>query len=144
MGCFHAECVEDQTYAAPHVGWRADVTGRHSLGCRDIEFNTDVLDLNDRTNIDLRCFSRSGFILPGTYTMLVQINGQALSEQSVAFYPLMMTRRVARPACPQRSWRNFGLKAIEAARLTRWKGDECLDLQGLPGAEVSADLATSH
>lgn len=45
-------------------------------GAGDIEFNTDVLDLSDRTNIDLSQFARSGFILPGTYSMVVQINNQ--------------------------------------------------------------------
>lgn len=67
------------------------------LGAGDIEFNTDVLDLNDRTNIDLSQFARSGFILPGTYSMVVQINTQAIAEQSVAFYPPMMIPKGARP-----------------------------------------------
>ena len=41
-----------------------------ALGAGDIEFNTDVLDLVDRTNIDLSQFARSGFILPGTYQVM--------------------------------------------------------------------------
>ena len=114
-----------------------------ALGAGDIEFNTDVLDLNDRTNIDLSRFSRSGFILPGTYTMLVQLNGQALSEQSVAFYPPDDDPKGSQACLSAELVAQLGLKAIEAARLTGWKGDECLDLQGLPGAEVTADLATS-
>lgn len=53
----------------------------------EVQFNTDILDLNDRTNIDLSQFSRSGFILPGTYPMSVQINNQLLPEQHVSFFP---------------------------------------------------------
>ncbi|MBX6999886.1 hypothetical protein, partial [Providencia rettgeri] len=34
---------------------------------RVIEFNTDVLDVEDRNNIDLEQFNRIGFIMPGTY-----------------------------------------------------------------------------
>ncbi|RTG20893.1 hypothetical protein D9B68_13440, partial [Serratia marcescens] len=30
-----------------------------------IQFNTDILDVNDRKNIDLSQFSRSGYIMPG-------------------------------------------------------------------------------
>lgn len=48
-----------------------------ALGAADIEFNTDVLDLSDRTNIDLSQFARSGFVMPGTYSMMVQVNAQA-------------------------------------------------------------------
>lgn len=58
-----------------------------AMASGDIEFNTDVLDLNDRTNIDLSRFARSGFILPGTYSMVVQVNAQPIAEQSVVFYP---------------------------------------------------------
>lgn len=57
------------------------------LATGDIQFNTDILDLNDRSNFDLSQFSRSGFILPGTYPMAVQINSDTLPEQSVVFYP---------------------------------------------------------
>lgn len=61
--------------------------GGKVLAVEDIQFNTDILDLNDRTNIDLSQFSRSGFILPGTYPMQVQINTQLLPEQRIPFYP---------------------------------------------------------
>ena len=109
----------------------------------DIEFNTDVLDLNDRTNIDLSRFARSGFILPGTYTMLVQINGQPVSEQSVAFYPPEDDPKGSQACLSVDVVEQLGLKASEAASLTWWKGSECLDIHSLPGTEVSADLATS-
>ena len=55
-----------------------------ALGATEIQFNTDILDLNDRTNIDLSQFSRSGFILPGVYPMVVQLNAQSLPEHRVA------------------------------------------------------------
>ena len=57
-----------------------------ALAAAEIQFNTDILDLNDRNNIDLSQFSRSGFILPGTYSMAVEINAQTLPEQKVAFH----------------------------------------------------------
>lgn len=52
----------------------------------DIQFNTDVLDVNDRKNIDLSQFSRGGYIMPGQYGMAVHINKATLPEQPVAFY----------------------------------------------------------
>lgn len=75
-----------------------------AMASGDIEFNTDVLDLSDRTNIDLSRFARSGFILPGTYSMVVQINNQAMAEQSVAFFPPIMIPKAARPVCRRRLW----------------------------------------
>ncbi|MCK1784035.1 outer membrane usher protein [Pseudomonas sp. TNT11] len=114
-----------------------------ALGAGDIEFNTDVLDLVDRTNIDLSQFARSGFILPGTYSMLVQINSQPISEQSVAFYPPDNDPKGSQACVSRGLVDQLGLKASGAAKLTWWKGGECLDIQGLPGMEVSGDLASS-
>ncbi|MFT0475717.1 outer membrane usher protein [Pseudomonas antarctica] len=114
-----------------------------ALGAADIEFNTDVLDLSDRTNIDLSQFARSGFILPGTYVMVLQINGQPVSEQSVTFYPPDNEPKGSQACLSKALVEQLGLKASEVAGLTWWKGGECLDIQGLPGMEVSGDLATS-
>ncbi|SQI34304.1 Outer membrane usher protein papC precursor [Serratia plymuthica] len=35
-----------------------------NVAAADIEFNTDVLDVTDRANIDLEQFSRGNFIMP--------------------------------------------------------------------------------
>ncbi|WP_158242100.1 outer membrane usher protein [Pseudomonas sp. QC2] len=113
------------------------------LGAGDIEFNTDVLDLNDRTNIDLSQFARSGFILPGTYSMVVQINTQAIAEQSVAFYPPDDDPKGSEACLSPELVEQLGLKTSGAAKLTWWNGGRCLDITGLPGMEVSGDLATS-
>ncbi|MDY0833327.1 MULTISPECIES: outer membrane usher protein [unclassified Pseudomonas] len=114
-----------------------------ALGAGDIEFNTDVLDLNDRTNIDLSQFARSGFILPGNYSMLVQINTQPISEQSVAFYPPDNDPKGSQACLSRELVEQLGLKASETAKLRWWKDGQCLDIEGLPGMEVSADLASA-
>ena len=89
-----------------------------ALGAGDIEFNTDVLDLSDRSNIDLSQFARSGFILPGTYSMVVQINTQPLSEQSVAFYPPDNDPKGSQACLSPGLVEQLGLKASGAASLT--------------------------
>ncbi|MGO7690415.1 FimD/PapC N-terminal domain-containing protein, partial [Rhizobium ruizarguesonis] len=52
----------------------------------DVQFNTDVLDVKDRANIDLGEFSRAGYVMPGTYTMTVHINKTSLPAESITFY----------------------------------------------------------
>ncbi len=114
-----------------------------ALGAGDIEFNTDVLDLSDRSNIDLSQFARSGFILPGTYSMVIQINNQPISEQSVAFYPPDDDPKGSEACLSRNLVEQLGLKKSETAKITWWKAGECLNVQNLPGMEVSGDLATS-
>ncbi|AZF22479.1 MULTISPECIES: outer membrane usher protein [unclassified Pseudomonas] len=114
-----------------------------AMGAADIEFNTDVLDLSDRTNIDLSQFARSGFILPGTYSMAVQLNAQSIPEQSVAFYPPDNDPKGSQACLSHSLVEQLGLKAADAGKLTWWRDGECLDITSLPGMEVSGDLATS-
>ncbi|MBS7845157.1 outer membrane usher protein [Pseudomonas fluorescens] len=114
-----------------------------AMASGDIEFNTDVLDLSDRTNIDLSRFARSGFILPGTYSMVVQINNQAMAEQSVAFFPPDNDPKGSQACLSPALVDLLGLKVSSAAELKWWKGHDCLDIESLPGMEVSGDLATS-
>ncbi|NWC71207.1 outer membrane usher protein [Pseudomonas sp. P7758] len=114
-----------------------------AMGAGDIEFNTDVLDLIDRSNIDLSQFARSGFILPGTYSMVVQLNTQPISEQSVAFFAPDDDPKGSVPCLSRELVEQLGLKASGADQLKWWKGGQCLDVTGLPGMEVSADLGTS-
>ncbi|SDU35271.1 Outer membrane usher protein FimD/PapC [Pseudomonas yamanorum] len=113
------------------------------MGAGDIEFNTDVLDLIDRSNIDLSQFARSGFILPGTYSMVVQLNTQPISEQSVAFFHPDDDPKGSAPCLSRELVEQLGLKASGADQLKWWKGGQCLDVTGLPGMQVSADLGTS-
>lgn len=68
----------------------------------DIQFNTDVLDTTDRANIDLSQFSQRGYIMPGSYNLLVHMNKQELNEQPVVFYASekdpKIVRRVYHPS----------------------------------------------
>ncbi len=51
-----------------------------------IEFNTDVLDVEDKKNINLAHFSRPGYLMPGTYLLALKVNEDTLSEVAIPFY----------------------------------------------------------
>ena len=124
------------------------LSGLISLACEvsaaeDIQFNTDILDLSDRTNIDLSQFSRSGFILPGIYPMKVQINTLVLPEQRIAFYPPDDDPKGSQACVSAELAEQLGLKKSKTTQLAWWKGGECLDIRSLAGTEVNGDLGTS-
>ncbi|BEM84343.1 fimbrial protein SteB [Serratia marcescens] len=108
-----------------------------------IEFNMDVLDVNDRKNIDLSQFTRSGYIMPGTYSMVIHLNKNELPEQSVSFYPPEGDENGSQACITPALVEQLGLKPAMAAQLTWWRGGECLDLNSLQGMEARGDLATS-
>ncbi|HCR1077292.1 TPA: outer membrane usher protein [Enterobacter cloacae] len=109
----------------------------------EIQFNTDVLDVHDRANIDLSQFARSGYIMPGTYNMVVHVNKNDLPEQQVPFYAPAEDPNGSR-ACVSRALTDqLGLKESVLKELTWWHDGECLDEASIPGSEMRGDLATS-
>lgn len=115
------------------------------LGYADdgIQFNTDVLDVNDRKNIDLSQFSRSGYMMPGTYSLTVHINKNELPEQNVPFYPPDDDPKGSQACLSPTLVELLGLKADAQKVLTWWHQDECLDITSLKGMEARGDLATA-
>lgn len=109
----------------------------------DIEFNTDILDVNDRANIDLSQFARPGYLMPGEYSFTIFLNKHSLPEQAV-FYYAPEDESDASEACLSPSLvEQLGLKPDLLSTLQWWHNEQCLALNSLPGTEVKADLAAS-
>ncbi|WP_420493068.1 outer membrane usher protein [Serratia fonticola] len=109
----------------------------------EIQFNTDVLDVKDRDNIDLGQFSRGGYIMPGDYMMLLRINKQELPEQSVVFYPAEQDANDSAACINPSMVEQFGLKPEMMSKVTWWHQGECLSLESLPGSSARADLGSA-
>lgn len=109
----------------------------------EVQFNTDVLDVKDRQNIDLGQFSRGGYIMPGNYIMLVRINKQELPEQPVIFYPAEDDAKDSAACISPSMVEQFGLKPDMKEKLTWWHQGECLSLQSLPGMSTRGDLGSA-
>ncbi|CAI1540302.1 outer membrane usher protein [Serratia proteamaculans] len=109
----------------------------------DIQFNTDVLDVNDRKNIDLSQFSRGGYIMPGTYGMVIHVNKNDLPEQSIPFLAPKDDPSGSRACISTALANELGFKASVLKDLTWWHGGECLDEGSVPGMEMRGDLATN-
>lgn len=109
----------------------------------EIQFNTDVLDVHDRQNIDLSQFSRGGYIMPGVYGMVVHINKNELPEQQVPFYAPEDDPNGSRACLRQALVAQLGFKESVLNDLSWWHQGECLDENSLQGVEVRGDLSTS-
>ncbi|MHA7847994.1 outer membrane usher protein [Serratia sp. D1N4] len=115
----------------------------HRLNAEEIQFNTDVLDLKDSTNIDLQQFSRGGYIMPGEYSMAVKINNQALPEQTILFYPPENDPKGSEACISPALVEQLGLKPQAQTHLGWWHQGQCLQVNSLEGMEAHGDLATS-
>ncbi|QXN62769.1 outer membrane usher protein [Serratia fonticola] len=110
---------------------------------QEVQFNTDVLDVKDRGNIDLGQFARGGYIMPGDYMMLIRINKQELPEQSVIFYPAEQDASDSAACISPKMVEQFGLTPEMLKKVTWWHQGQCLSLDSLPGAEARADLGSA-
>ncbi|HAT4999468.1 TPA: outer membrane usher protein [Serratia marcescens] len=126
-------CIALALGALPALAYAAD----------DIQFNTDVLDVHDRKNIDLSQFARGGYIMPGTYGMVVHINKNDLPEQQIPFYPPEDDPNGSRACISQALVAQLGLKESVVKDLRWWHQGKCLDEGSVAGMEMRGDLATS-
>lgn len=109
----------------------------------DIQFNTEVLDLEDRSNIDLGQFARGNYIMPGEYEMTVRINKEELPEHKIAFRAAEGDAGDSLACLSPELVEEFGLKPDATAQL-KWSADgQCLDLASLPGATARGDLSAA-
>ncbi|HCS7030026.1 TPA: fimbrial biogenesis outer membrane usher protein, partial [Escherichia albertii] len=53
------------------------------LPTQAVEFNVDMIDVEDRGNIDISRFEKKGYITPGKYLVRVQINKNMLPQASM-------------------------------------------------------------
>jgi P pilus assembly protein, porin PapC len=110
----------------------------------EIVFNSDILDVHDRSNIDLTQFSHAGYIMPGSYTMSVYVNKNEYPEQTIVWMvPKGQDAHNSMPCLSQSLIQEIGLKTDVISRLSWWNEGQCLELSSLPGATVQGDLGAS-
>lgn len=113
------------------------------FAAEEIQFNTDVLDVNDRKNIDLSQFTRGGYIMPGAYDMVVHLNKHELPERSIHFHLPENDPNGSRACINKSLVEQLGLKESAMKSLAWWHQGECLDEGSVVGMLVKGDLSTS-
>lgn len=112
--------------------------------CADeVIFNTDILDINDRKNIDLTQFSRGGYIMPGEYIMTIHVNELELSEQTVVFHTVNNQAGVTEACLSPEIVQQLGLNPDAQKKIIWASAEQCLVIGALPGMVVRGDLAAS-
>ncbi len=111
-----------------------------AMAAEDIQFNTDVLDVKDKQNIDLSQFSRRGYIMPGDYTFRIKINQNELEEQAVTVLASEKDKKESKPCFTPETVNKFGFKDAYLKKLTQWHNGQCVDVTALEGVEVTPDL----
>lgn len=130
-----------------------------------VDFNTDVLDVDDKDNIDFSRFSQAGYVMPGKYQLYVLLNGQSISPSSIAVeYKEKKSKNytnkkyaqnkmnlsdnviqennsendIPRPCLTDEIVSRMGLTMDSLDKIT-WGEDKCADLSALPGVTMRTE-----
>ncbi len=104
----------------------------------------DILDSEDRENIDLSRFSRAGYIMPGTYTLSMRLNDHGISDQDITFVERTRDDQLVVEACLTPEQVDLlGLRE-DALKMIQWlDGGRCADFSALEGMVLRGDLSES-
>ncbi|MCE4057183.1 fimbria/pilus outer membrane usher protein [Pseudomonas sp. Au-Pse12] len=108
-----------------------------------VDFNLEVMDVDDRGKIDLSHFSAANYIPPGKYIMSIRVNDRKLAERSLNFYPATEDERATRACVPAELVSKLGLKQDALEALGHWHQQECVDLESLSGVTLRPDMRNS-
>lgn len=120
------------TLCAGKTVWAEDV----------VQFNTDVLDVKDRSRIDVNQFSRAGYLMPGDYNLVLRVNKTELSEQKVSFIAPDDDPKGSEACLTPDMVAMFGLKDSATRSLTWWHDGQCLNVSALEGMSTHTDLGS--
>ncbi|WP_337263551.1 MULTISPECIES: fimbria/pilus outer membrane usher protein [unclassified Serratia (in: enterobacteria)] len=100
------------------------------------EFNTDVLDIGDRSKVDLSRFSDANYVMPGTYLLDIKINQKTLPQRSIQYLTLP-DKQSSQVCLPPDLIEKMALKAEAASKVRLWHDNQCADISAIQGATVA-------
>lgn len=110
----------------------------------NIQFNTDILDVKDRENINVSQFSRAGYLMPGNYMFAIRINNRdALPDESIDWVTPQNDPKGSEPCLTPTMVGKFSLKSEVISRLKWVHGGQCLSIASLKGMEARGDIGSS-
>lgn len=107
-----------------------------------VQFNTEVLDVKERANIDLSQFSQAGYLMPGKYQMTLRVNKFEIPDQQIEFLIPENDPKGSKACLTLEMVKQFGLKDATLKAATWWHNNQCLDVSSLKGMTVKPDLGS--
>lgn len=108
-----------------------------------VEFNTDVLDVEDRSHLSLSQFSKAGYVMPGTYNLALQVNKSRLSERPITFFPPDDNPEESEACLTEEMVDLLGLTDTVRNKVSWWHQGQCLDPASVEGLMMRGDLGTN-
>lgn len=109
----------------------------------DIEFNINILNAEDRQNINLAVFSRDLYIVPGVYPFKLYINNVYLPEEKIHIVSLGDETSEACLTSDIVEKFNLNKSALSSLKWQKMDELECLEMTSLAGMTAKPDLSNN-
>ncbi|HBH7068348.1 TPA: fimbrial biogenesis outer membrane usher protein [Enterobacter cloacae] len=107
-----------------------------------VEFNTDMIDVEDRSNIDVSQFEKKGHIAPGSYLVRIQVNKNTLPQSATMEWIATENESGSQICVNAGQLSAFGLSTDFISRLHYSQDGRCLDLSVVPELGFSLNKGT--
>lgn len=106
-----------------------------------IEFNTDILDIQDKSNISLSEFSRAGYVMPGKYPFKINLNSRDLADvYDVEYMPIAGDESMTEPCLTPEIVDHISLRSEWKKNVEFTHNGQCLNIESIPGMTVNGSL----
>lgn len=105
-----------------------------------VEFNTDILDVDERNDVDLTRFSEAGYVMPGTYVLDVYINKRVLPQQTIEYKEVPGSPNKSQACLPLSIIPKMLLKDEVRALVKTSEDGQCADFSQIEGLTITSNL----
>ncbi|HBC0155970.1 TPA: fimbria/pilus outer membrane usher protein [Salmonella enterica subsp. indica] len=98
------------------------------VNARNVEFNTHLLDTENRNNVDLSAYSREGYVAPGEYILDIILNGKTIKEQQIVNFYLNSDKSNSFACLTPSLIDMMALKNEVKDNLSFYPGTQCVNL----------------
>ncbi|MGQ5403028.1 fimbria/pilus outer membrane usher protein [Klebsiella michiganensis] len=124
-----------------HTLYSVAIIASLSMPLSALEFNTDMIDAEDRENIDLSQFEKKGYIPVGTYLVRIQINKNTLPKAYHLEWVQADNESGSQLCLTKERLAEFGFADAFIEPLHVWAQKGCLDLSHQPELIIRLDKA---
>jgi len=97
-----------------------------------VEFNTNVIDVEDRQNIDVSQFEKKGYVTPGEYLVHIKVNSNTLLEPALVNWLKIDSDKTSRICMTSELVKMLGLTEDFTKDLKTWQQGQCLSFENKP------------
>lgn len=113
-----------------------------AVQAQDVEFDSSLLGIDKGSEVDLTRFSRIGYVTPGEYTLMIQVNRQDIKTHSIKYYSSASHPEESTLCLTPELANIIGIKKSVLNNIPYSDGTTCLDASVLEGFTASVDFAT--